>query len=570
MNTPNASLKMAVRRSLLASAALVPLYMYVPAVSAQVVANAGPDRSIGDSDGRMGETVTLDASGSTGNIALYTWTTGQGTVLGFGRQLVVRLADVTNFITLRVDDDPGTPQTFSSDSVVINVSAPGDGIDSLSGLTPNQLTLGRNFDDLCLRISQLGGEGSQNRGPVTPEQQEILDRCFGIFGGEGGDEQIASAISQLGADNFISLRLVSTALAQRQFENIRDRLLALRAGTRGVSLAGINLRDGNQSISGEMLADGVRSMLGGAGDEGGDLLDERFGVWARGNFGTGDKSATLADSGFDTDLFGFTLGADYRFGKSFILGGAVGAGTNDVEFGANRGEINNDSVFGSLYGMFYAGNLYLDAVVNYIGGDYDSRRNVQFEDDSDTVDQVFRGATDSETFSVGLAAGYDFVAGAFTVTPSVSYLYTDVTIDEFAEAANDPSTAGYSLNLAFDEQQFKSSTFQGTVNATYAWKVPFGVIVPHLRGSYVRETETGVQLLGVRFANDPFGGTADPNTPIILQSDAIDKSYLRLAAGASVQFQRAVSAYVEYQQISGLDNIDFQDVTAGLRFNFSF
>jgi hypothetical protein len=108
------------------------------------------------------------------------------------------------------------------------------------------------------------------------------------------------------------------------------------------------------------------------------------------------------------------------------------------------------------------------------------------------------------------------------------------------------------------------------VRASYAWKTSWGVFIPHFRGAYVRELEDSAEVFGVRFANDPFASSTNPTPPIIVESDRIDRSYLRLAAGASAQFAFGISGYFEYQRLEAYEQVEFHDFTVGLRLQRRF
>jgi outer membrane autotransporter protein len=444
--------------------------------------------------------------------------------------------------------------------------------------TPNQQSTAENLGDLCDRLAVLAGQdGEGGPGTITTAQRDVLSRCSGIFGGEGSSEEVAQILSQVGAEDFNALRTLSVVFAESQFQTVMDRLLALRAGTHGgVSVAGLNLRMGDQNISGEQVAESLRPFLGGGasgdGPEPGGLLDNRLGLWMRGNYGKGEKDASVADAGFESDQWGVTAGADYRFGQSIVAGAAVGYGKADLDFSPEgRGGIATKSFAVSVYGSAYVDNIYLDAVVNYVGADYDSSRHVNYtEDFGATIDQTFRGSSDGDTLSAAVAVGYDFVVGGFTLAPSIGYNYVDVAIDAFTEAQGDPTQAGFGLNLAFNDQDYKSRTGNIGLRASYAWKMSWGVLVPHFRSFYVREFEDGIAAFDVRFASDPFSGASNPTPPIVVQSDQIDESYLRLAVGASAQFKHDVSGYFEYQRLEGYENVEFHDFTVGLRFQHSF
>ncbi len=97
-----------------------------PAANVAPSADAGADRTIPDSNGQPGESVTLDGSGSDdsdGSIVSWAWSEGSDSI-GSGETVAVDLADGVHTITLTVTDDRGAT---ASDDVVITVQAPVSG-----------------------------------------------------------------------------------------------------------------------------------------------------------------------------------------------------------------------------------------------------------------------------------------------------------------------------------------------------------------------------------------------------------------------------------------------------------
>lgn len=84
-------------------------------------ADAGPDRTVADSDGQPGESVTLDGSGSTDidGTLTYTWSEG-GQQIATGPTPTVVLGDGSHTIVLTVSDG----QASDIDTVMITVTAP--------------------------------------------------------------------------------------------------------------------------------------------------------------------------------------------------------------------------------------------------------------------------------------------------------------------------------------------------------------------------------------------------------------------------------------------------------------
>jgi outer membrane autotransporter protein len=283
----------------------------------------------------------------------------------------------------------------------------------------------------------------------------------------------------------------------------------------------------------------------------------------RGNYGKGKKDASASSPSFDADQFALIGGLDYRISDKLVVGGSLAYGDSSVEFNpSNEGALDTTSWAVALYGSMYAAkSFYLDAVLNIANSDYDADRNITYVDGAGLVDEDAHGSTDGMTLSGGVSAGYDLLVRGLTIAPNLGVFYIDASIDGFTE-----SGAG-GLNLIYDKQKFKSFAANLGLRATFAWNLPWGVLLPHLRVDYIREFEDDVDVFGVRFAADPNAGSAPP---ILVETDNPDTSYWRMAGGLSAQFKHGFSGYVEYQRLESFQFISFHDISMGLRMQKSF
>jgi outer membrane autotransporter protein len=489
------------------------------------------------------------------------WRNAAGTQIATGANPTVRLPDGAQIITLTVTDDLGI---VSTDTVTINVAVAPQRttLTELTGLTPNQRKMAQALDSICTRLSQ-------SDQPLTPEQAALQTRCNGLVFNNTADQQ-REALDQLNGDDFTAARTQALLFANFQYVGVMDRLIALRGGARGLSLAGLDLMLDGQHVPLANVQKMVEGFLGGgaASDatEPGGLLSDKLGLWGRGNYSFGDKEASASAPSFDADQWGLLVGMDYRFSEKAVGGIALAYGDSSVEFQpAGEGQLDATSWAASVYGSVYAAkNFYLDGIVNVASIGYDAQRNITYVDGMGLVAENARGDTDGMTLSGGASLGYDFLLGGLTLSPTAGVFYVDATIDGFTE---DGATG---LNLVYDEQSFKSLTANLGLRLTYAWNMSWGVLLPHLRTDFVREFEDEVEVFGVRFAADPFDAGSNPTPPILVETDNPDRSYWRFAAGFSAQLKHGVSGYIEYQRLQSYQLIDFQDVSVGLRFQRSF
>jgi outer membrane autotransporter protein len=535
-------------------------------VPTTLTANAGPDQSVKDTDGQAGENVTLNGSASATNnpqfpIATYVWTSGE-TELGRGTTptLTTRLPDGVTVVQLTITDTAGRT---SSDTVQVTIAAKPaiTKLEDLPNLSAKQLAMARGIDGVCGRIFDL----ANSEGSMNAQQQDLLAKCNGLLIGNSAVNQI-EALDELAPDDFAVARTQTLLFANTQYASVMDRLMALRGGAKGLSLAGLNIIVEGKIVPLAQLQKMAEQVLGGgasADDEPGGLLSDKWGLWARGNYSFGDKKANSASPSFDADQWALVGGIDYRLTDKSVIGASLAYGDSSVKFNPHgEGALDTTSWAVSLYGSVYAAkNFYFDGILNVANSSYDADRNITYVDGAGLVSADAQGETDGLTVSGGLSAGYDFLIGGLTLSPNVGLFYIDAKIDGFTEEG-----AG-GLNLLYDEQKFKSFTGNAGVRLTYAWNLSWGVLLPHVRIDYVREFENDADVFGVRFAADP-NATSTP--PILVQTDNPDESYWRLAAGFSAQFKYGISGYVEYQRLEGFQFISFQDVSVGLRLQRSF
>ncbi len=529
-------------------------------------ANAGADATVADSDREAGEIVTLDGTASsspTGEALTYQWSLQGDPVvsLGTGATLSVRLPDGVNTVMLRVEDQSGNAAT---DIVVVTVAAPAQraSLAELPNLTPNKLKMARALDRICETLSEM----QESEASLTSEQRTLSERCNGLYFDNTAANQ-SQALDALGADDFTAARTQTLMFSNTFHANVMDRLVALRGGARGLSLAGLNIMLDGRLVPLAQIQEMVKDLLGGGAssdaDEAGGLFDDKLGLWIRGNYSMGEKDQSAASPSFEADQWALTGGIDYRLSERSVVGVSLAYGQAGIDFDpSGEGSLDTTSWAASLYGSVYAAkNFYLDAIANVASSDYDAARNITYVDGTGLITADARGTTDGLTLSGGVSGGYDFLLGRFTISPTLGLFYIDATIDGFTERG----AAG--LNLIYDEQNFSSLTGNLGLRTTYALNTSWGVLLPHVRIDYVREFEDDVDVFGVRFAGDP---NANSTPPILVETDNPDRSYWRLATGLSAQFAHGISGYVEYQRLESFQYISFEDVSIGLRIQRSF
>ncbi len=218
----------------------------------------------------------------------------------------------------------------------------------------------------ALRASGQRVEAQLQAGEVslTADQTDLLAKCTGIRVNNTTANQI-DAIEELIPDDFSAARTQTLLFANTQYVSVMDRLIALRGGARGLSLAGLNIIVDGKMVPLAQLEDMVHKFFGGcaSADEPGGLLSDKWGLWARGNYSFGEKDVSAASPAFDADQWAFVGGLVYRLFDRAVIGGAVSYGSSSVDFAADDGGLDTDSFAVSLYGSAYAAkNFYFDGM----------------------------------------------------------------------------------------------------------------------------------------------------------------------------------------------------------------
>lgn len=363
--------------------------------------------------------------------------------------------------------------------------------------------------------------------------------------------QTNDALVSLSHDEFSLAGVDAINIVSATFGVLESRLVALRAGERGINVAGLNLRDSlGQRLNG---ADLQRAL--GENSAAGSPLDERVGLFLQGTGNWGDFDGTSEEAAFDFDQYGLVAGGDFRFTEHFVAGAAFTYSDTDADFtssGSRGSELDRDAYTGSLYASFDTGGFYADGILSYTAIQYELDRRILYP----SVDRTAHGDTDADEWAASVGAGYNFHRGGWTFGPYLRAEYIDVEIDGFTEGG------ALGLNLKYSDSDIRSFTTDLGGSASYAFSTGFGVISPYMRAEWEHEYENDGRHIGVIYA-------ADPNrTRFFVATSAPDRDYFNVGAGVNVTFARGLSAFVDFDTVLGLDEVDRYLVTLGGRIQF--
>jgi len=343
-----------------------------------------------------------------------------------------------------------------------------------------------------------------------------------------------------------------------QLNNIRQRLDQLRMQNSPTIAEGFRVSyDGRSLPPMSALAlvpldkDGKPQRQTGAGASA-DRPDsfERWGVFVNGDVDVGRQTVTETQTGFKVTSKGITLGGDYRFPGNNVLGASVGFLKADTDLDAGAGTQSAKGYSFSLYGSYVPQqNAYIDGILNVGHNKYDSNRQASIDS--------FSSSTNGNQWGLAVSAGYAFNRGPLALTPYGRVEYVDAKVNGFAESGN-PDAA-----LVINGLKITGTTLTLGGQASYAISTSWGVLLPNARLELQHLAQRSADDVSARIVNQD---VASPSAQIPILGE--DRNFGNFAVGVSAVFPRGVSAFFNYQQLFGKDNLSDRHYTLELRVAF--
>lgn len=159
-----------------------------------------------------------------------------------------------------------------------------------------------------------------------------------------------------------------------------------------------------------------------------DKAQEGFGIWFMPMYKHTEASGFESgkyDYGYNTDLYGASLGADYTFASSLRLGLAFNVGSGQTDSTGDFDSTENDfDYFGlTAYASMTSGKLAVLADIGYTASSNDITQ-------SNTAGHLTADA-DADLFSIGLKGQYAIGLDGFNVTPYAGMRMNYYSIDSF-------------------------------------------------------------------------------------------------------------------------------------------
>lgn len=256
---------------------------------------------------------------------------------------------------------------------------------------------------------------------------------------------------------------------------------------------------GPGALSSQLSSTGQGSTLGGGGASQAEALrkklqeaeDAETGRGASADFQFGSLGLTLAlqkgenerrmtarESGYNADTRGGLAAVDYQFSDQLI--GGVGIARTEVNADLDRraGSFNVESTGLNLFATYLpTDSTYLSMYLGYSDLDYDARRNLTLAG----TPYVISGKTNGTQRLAGLAGGWNWFQGDWTVSPFLNIDYAYTRLDGYAESGTSL------LEMRYDAQRSKSLTSGLGLRVSRASSFDWGTLLPEARVIYTHE-----------------------------------------------------------------------------------
>jgi hypothetical protein len=187
----------------------------------------------------------------------------------------------------------------------------------------------------------------------------------------------------------------------------------------------------------------------------------------------------LVNEQTDTDIFGGTIGAEYRTG-AFAFGFAVSYGEADVSVN-NVGDTDIDGFALIPYVSYYRANafagadFYADALYAY--GDYDYK----------TTRNAFTGSTEGNAHQLEFNTGVNFKSPKLVHGPYAQLRWLDGEVDGYSEDGG---------GLTYADTDYESLATQLGYQVSFPMQVQGGMLVPQLTAAWEHEFEEDMGSIG--------------------------------------------------------------------------
>ncbi len=289
-------------------------------------------------------------------------------------------------------------------------------------------------------------------------------------------------------------------------------------------------------------AQGAASSNQGCDEDLAGLRSRRWGAYVSGSIGVNEDKL----SGAQVNTSGITVGSDYRLGGKSAIGAAFGTMKSNTMMAGDAGKQDASGYSFVAYASFAPSQTtYIDFALTSGNNKFDLQR-------TEATGTTAVAHTQGNGLGMSLTAGYDWRSGGWAFTPYGRIEYLKSKVKAFNERGTEPIAVG-------DQLMTSNLTTLGT-ELQYTQSTSWGVFVPHLRVEFQNQSQSADEAK----AQAVGGGVQLTVTPELNK----DKSFGNVAIGASAQFGKGKTGFLDVEQTVGKTNFKDQRITSGFKVEF--
>jgi autotransporter-associated beta strand protein len=416
-------------------------------------------------------------------------------------------------------------------------------------MTANEVAVANGLD--ALGASAPAGDEVTLLLAIDALGQAIIDSA----GAAADIANYRSAFSNLSPERYDAIDRANRRSTQMMVDVQYDYLNIRRMGNPGYAIAVAN-GDFHRNLA-SMLADTSGQTDGMAEPiETSDFYapEQSMGGFARAFGAQVQSDATSTRTGYESDVYGGEVGLDWNIDSNLLIGVSVGYVRNDLDFDANTGEAETDTIRGGLYMSWVpAEEWFVDGSFSYGYHMNEAERRIVVVG---LAPRTAKGDYDAHDITIAGRVGLDLAPGEdVTLTPYAGAQYTLFMQEAFTE------TGAGAMNLAIDDQTTNSLQSQLGVRMAVVFRGENVTLVPEATLGWQHEFLADDENINARFSGANGGFVINRGSP---ERDAII-----YGAGVSALMgdEGNMNLYLRYQGQNWADT-DIHAISGGLTLRF--
>lgn len=301
----------------------------------------------------------------------------------------------------------------------------------------------------------------------------------------------------------------------------------------------------------------------------GDGEGADWSLFVNARFDQNDRDRSRNEDGFSGDGTAGTVGVDLRTSPNAHIGAAISYGRTDLDYTSDSGSLETrETGFNLFAGWQGDSGFYLDSLLSFTRRQQDQVRRIAYGLGSNTVDQSFDSAFDSDERLLALTAGFQLDQGALSFNPYLRIELLSASSDGYTEVSRTPDArgGGWALRVASIDETFNRAALG--FRTAYAISGSNGVYLPFLDLAFINVNGANDESASVGYAGDLSASVNQSVIDFLMVADAEDNSYGTAALGLSAQWANGWSGFFSYRHNFAQSRYTTEQINLGLRMEF--